>query len=257
MTKIFHHGDTVLVKDQLVTDGEWQKAVVRDHNSYYEMRFLDSDKKFNIAKNDIIACNIPIIKVDSNFEQKCDNCRYSVNDPVSAPCYKCLGSYSYWEPCNSLKNKNKLVGNDITAFSIDEGPFHNQSHSDNIDTLRYCVNDIKALAALQEDLNKKENKNMKNQQKRRNRNLFAIKDGTKFRKLDEIKFNGPATIIKWKPTFSQELRNIKGDKTVVVCKEPDKLDKTTGFLLAVLKDLLDNKSYGNLLEKIDEINKEN
>lgn len=122
-----------------------------------------------------------------------------------------------------------------------------------IGALRYCINDIRACAELMADFNKKENKTMKQQQKRRNRNILVVKELGTVIELDEIKFNGPATIIKWKPTIIQSLWNEKPDKTVVVCKEPDKFDKTTGFLLAVLKELLDNKSYGNILEKIDEI----
>ena len=122
------------------------------------------------------------------------------------------------------------------------------THSDNTDALRY-------FAEFMADFNKKENKDMKKQQKRRNRNILVVKELNTAIEFDEIKFNGPATIIKWKQTFTQAINDKKADKTVTVAKEPDKFDKTTGFLLAVLKEVLDNKSYGNILEKIDEIKK--
>ena len=99
---------------------------------------------------------------------------------------------------------------------------------------------------------KKENKNMKKQQRTRNRNIIRAKSDEK-RKIKEIRFNGPATIIMWERTFDQWAYDKKADKTVTVAKEPDKFDKTTGFLLAVLKEVLTNQSYGNVLEKIDEI----
>ena len=121
--------------------------------------------------------------------------------------------------------------------------------------LQYIEADNKAMVELMADFNnKKENKNMKQQQKKRDRNIIKAKDGER-RKIREIMFNGPATIIKWDPTWHQYANDIVGDKTVTVAKEPDKFDKTTGFLLAVLKEVLDNQSYGNVLEKIDEIKK--
>ena len=130
---------------------------------------------------------------------------------------------------------------------------------DQVDALSYAagayiLNDIRATAELMGNFNKtkKENKNMKQQQKKRDRNIIKAKDGDR-RKIREIMFNGPATIIKWDPTWHQYSNDIVGDKTVTVAKEPDKFDKTTGFLLAVLKEVLDNQSYGNVLEKIDEI----
>lgn len=237
----------------------------------------------------------------------CKNCKHCEKYDNEDPCRKCLGSYSYWEPCDSLKNKDKLNGIDINTFSIDEGPFtdkkadysfistsrcktvnalehdiyeriltsplkiekldimsmypdlkggYSLTANDSIDALRYCINDEKILAEFMANFNKKENRTMKQQQKRRNRNILVVKEHHTTIEFDKIKFNGPATIIKWKPTSHQYIWDEKPDKTVTVCKEPDILDRTTGFLLAVLKEILDNKSYGNILEKIDEINKE-
>lgn len=298
-------GDTVLVKHPVVTDNKWKKGKVIwhcadkysvrynivDSDSYYEIRFSDEGRLiFDI--NNPYWCDINIIKVDSNFNMICRNCKHCDKRGNDDPCCRCLGrtDHSRWEPCDSLKNKNALRGLDIKTFSIDEGllsdkmvdysfistlerQMHEQAlasplkiekldiesfyprptHSDSIDALRYCVDDARYFAEFMADFNKKENKDMKKQQKRRNRNILVVKDFNTAIEFDEIKFNGPATIIKWKHTFTQAINNEKADKTVTVAKEPDKFDKTTGFLLAVLKEVLDNKSYGNILEKIDEI----
>lgn len=293
MIKLFP-GDTVLVK---LTDGKWEKGQILKFNDFYEIR-LSNNSKILIVNKDTVILGINIIKVSSDFNMACNNCKHYNKRGNDDPCCRCLGrtNHSRWEACDSLKNEDKLRGLDINAFSIDEGPFtdkkvnysyistnlcegsnklahqiHDQlsagklkiekidmesfypnpkfniklldlpTHSDYIDALRYS-------AEFMADFNKKENKNMKKQQKKRDRNIIKVKD-LETRKIKEIMFNGPATIIKWDPTW----KDIVGDKTVTVCKEPDKLDKTTGFLLAVLKEILDNKSYGNILEKIDEI----
>lgn len=299
-------GDTVLVKHPKFTDGKWKKKKIYVVDSgFYEIRFSTGD---NITVGDnVIIYDCEIIKVDSNFKMRCANCKHCHKLGNDEPCYGCLRQQhdrNYWEPCDSLKNKDKLNENDIKTFSIDEGPFtdkkvnysyistnrcntvnmleremHEQllasplkiehldmsslypnfhvrdlpKHPD--DALRYCMDDARVTAKLMEYFNKKENKNMKQKQKKRDRNIIKVKD-IETRKIKEIMFNGPATIIKWDPTWIQFSHDIVGDKTVTVCKEPDKFDKTTGFLLAVLKEVLDNKSYGNILEKIDEINKE-
>lgn len=304
-------GDTVLVKHPTFTDGKWEKGQILKSNDHYEIRLSNFNKTLYISKDSIIL-DINVIKVDSNFSMSCNNCKYWDKPDFEEPCYKCLGQYSYWEPCDSLKNKGELNGLDINVFSIDEGPFtdkkvdysyistnlceganklarriHDQLsagklkiekldmasmypdlkggykldysknipyHSDCIDALRYSISDPRAFAEFMADFNKKENKNMKKQQKKRDRNIIKVKD-LETRKIKEVMFNGPATIIKWDPTWHQLAYNEAADKTVTVAKEPDKFDKTTGFLLAVLKELVDNQSYGNILEKIDEINK--
>ena len=312
ITKLVN-GDTVLVKHPIFTDGKWEKGQILKSNDHYEIRLFNSRKiLFIINKTDIVY-DVSIIKVDPYFKIGCSNCKHCDKLGCDEPCHKCIlgPKNSRWEPCDSLKNKDKLNGNDIKTFSIDEGPFtdkkvnysyistsrsktvnmlerqmHEQLlakpfkivnldmesmypdlkggykldysknipyHSDNIDALRYSINDARVFAEFMADFNKKENKNMKKQQKRRNRNILVVKELNTAIEFDEIKFNGPATIIKWKPTFDQLVNDKKGDKTVTVAKEPDRFDKTTGFLLAVLKEVLDNKSYGNILEKIDEI----
>ena len=299
-------GDIVIAKHNNI----WQKGCITKINShpYYSSFYITFDKE-SVETLYIPYNRAEIIKVGSDFNMSCGNCKHCEKYDFEEPCYKCLGSYSYWEPCDSLKNKDKLNGNDIKTFSIDEGHFTDKKvdysyistsrsktvtmlergmyeqllasplriekldmesfypdfctksmnrpilhHSDDIDALRYYMDDVRATSKLMADFNKKENKNMKKQQKKRDRNIIKVKD-LETRKIKEIMFNGPATIIKWNPTWTQVSHNGIGDKTVTVCKEPDKLDKTTGFLLAVLKEVLTNQSYGNILEKIDEFSK--
>ena len=91
---------------------------------------------------------------------------------------------------------------------------------------------------------------MKKEQRKRNRNI--IKADKYQRTSKDISFNGPAVIVKFEPT-GEDLAwgRFKGDKVVVVCKDGDKYDMKTGFLLAILKEFLNNQSYGNILEKLD------
>lgn len=100
-------------------------------------------------------------------------------------------------------------------------------------------------------VNKEDNK-MKKEQKKRNRNIIETKANTFKRTIKDIKFNGPAVIIEFEPTgYDYAFCRTKGDKVVVVCKDGDKYDMKTGFLLAILKEFLNNQSYGNILEKLD------
>lgn len=145
-----------------------------------------------------------------------------------------------------LAGKLKIEKLDMASMYPDLKGGYSLTANDNVDALRY-------FTEFMADFNKKENKNMKKQQKKRDRNIIKVKKDHETIKIKEIMFNGPATIIKWDPTWKQLANGEAADKTVTVAKEPDKFDKTTGFLLAVLKDLLDNQSYGNILEKIDEI----
>ena len=96
----------------------------------------------------------------------------------------------------------------------------------------------------------KEDNKMKKEQKKRNRNI--IKTEKYQRTIKDISFNGPAVIVKFEPS-DEDLAwcRFKGDKVVVVCKDGDKYDMKTGFLLAILKEFLNNQSYGNILEKLD------
>ncbi len=108
-----------------------------------------------------------------------------------------------------------------------------------------------------DDILKEDNNMKKKQQNQRRRNRNVIKNnGTYSRDINEIIFNGPATIIKWSPSMDQLTYNKKGDKTVAVCGKDDKFDKTTGFLLAIIKEFFDNQSYDNILRKIDSFKEE-
>lgn len=113
------------------------------------------------------------------------------------------------------------------------------------DSLKDFLNKIYGISSS----NKEDNK-MKNQQQKRNRNI--IKTEKYQRTIKDITFNGPAVIVKFEPTGDDIVwGRTKGDKVVVVCKDGDKYDMKTGFLLAILKEFLNNQSYGNILEKLD------
>lgn len=253
------HGDTVLVKHPVTTDGKWKKGelIWNGNEDYYEIKLSDGN---HYIITDYPAYDFSIIKVDSDFSMTHGNCKYSDKMFYEDPCNKCLFERQkcHWEPCDDLFDERVLFKPEKLDVASFYPNFHHEVrnlpiHSDNIDALRrYCINDARACAEFMADFNKKENKTMKKQQKKRDRNIIQAKN-LEARKIKEIMFNGPATIIKWEPTVHQQIWNEKADKTVVVCKEPDSFDKTTGFLLAILKELLDNKSYGNILEKIDEI----
>lgn len=58
------------------------------------------------------------------------------------------------------------------------------------------------------------------------------------KEIKQVIFNNPATIILW----------ADGTKTVVKCKDGDKYDKQTGFLMCYLKGIVGNKT---LLKEID------
>lgn len=91
----------------------------------------------------------------------------------------------------------------------------------------------------------------------RPRNHKFVRTNTKERKIKEVIFNGPATIIKWEPTMHDYANGkCKGDKTVSVCGVTDPYDKEKGFLLAVIKEFVDNQSYDNILRMMDSFNDE-
>lgn len=107
------------------------------------------------------------------------------------------------------------------------------------------------LTMFDEFVNNKEDNKMKKEQKKRNRNIIMC-NGKIQRTIKDITFNGPAVIVKFEPTINDYAHgSTKGDKVVVVCKDGDKYDMKTGFLLAILKEFLNNQSYGNVLEKLD------
>lgn len=71
--------------------------------------------------------------------------------------------------------------------------------------------------------------------------------------IDQVIFNAPATIIKWKD----------GTKTVVKCRQGDTYDKEVGFMMRIMKYLCGNQSnatkrfiaeYCGETEKTDSIN---
>ena len=54
-------------------------------------------------------------------------------------------------------------------------------------------------------------------------------------KIEDVIFNGPATVVKW----------ADGDKTVVRCQDGDNYSKETGLAMAIAKKSLGNKGNFN------------
>ena len=132
--------------------------------------------------------------------------------------------------------------------------------TDHLDYFRYfptfsfpTVSDAVLLGIDTDSIKVKKEDNMNN----RPRNHKFVKTNTKERRIKEVMFNGPATIIKWEPTMHDyAYGNNKGDKTVAVCGKGDIYDKEKGFLLAVIKEFVDNQSYDNILRMMDSFNDE-
>ena len=64
--------------------------------------------------------------------------------------------------------------------------------------------------------------------------------GVKNLKIEDVKFNGPATIVFWND----------GTKTIVKCGKDDALDKEKGLAMAICKKVMGNKgNYYNEFKK--------
>lgn len=79
---------------------------------------------------------------------------------------------------------------------------------------------------------------------------MVIRTVTYKREIKDIIFSGPATVIKFNNQFDKE------EKTVVKCQNGDEFDKTKGFLLALVKEFVDKKSWNNILRIIDSFEEE-
>ena len=146
----------------------------------------------------------------------------------------------------SLKRKlDRVHSNAVYGLNIDQTFYDDILKYVNEDKM--SINDIRKMIGMEPI---KEDNKMKKEQKKRNRNI--IKTEKYQRTIKDISFNGPAVIVKFEPS-DEDLAwgRFKGDKVVVVCKDGDKYDMKTGFLLAILKEFLNNQSYGNVLEKLD------
>ena len=171
------------------------------------------------------------------MEKRCTNCAYYAENWAGPHCNDCcLLSHSNWEANPSNHPSDYLdYFRYFPTFSL---PIFKNDVICKVDT-----DSIKV---------KKEDEKMKDRP--RDHKFVMTKD--KSRKIKEVMFNGPATIIKWEPTMDQWSRGQKGDKTVSVCGEGDIYDKEKGFLLAVIKEFVDNQSYDNILRMMDSFNDE-
>lgn len=77
-------------------------------------------------------------------------------------------------------------------------------------------------------------------------------NGTYKKEIKNVIFSGPVTTVVFDEEFDPFGRKVKRKtKTNVRCQEGDEFDKTTGFLLALVKTFVDKQSYDNILRTID------
>lgn len=178
------------------------------------------------------------------MEKSCTNCAYHGENWAGPHCNDCfLPSHSNWEE-RKLPSPPADYLDYFRYFPKFSLPIFKNDVICRIDT-----DSIKVKNGDSIKINKEDNMNNKP------RNHKFIKTNTKERKIKEVMFNGPATIIKWEPTMHDyAYGKTKGDKTVSVCGEGDIYDKEKGFLLAVIKEFVDNQSYDNILRMMDSFN---
>ena len=145
-------------------------------------------------------------------------------------------------------NKNDIYENIKKQINKDQLNFHyglnfNKTFYDDI--LKYVnedkmsINDIRksmGMEPIKED-------NMKNTK-------LIRSNGTYKKEIKKVIFSGPVTTIVFDEEFDPFGRKVKC-KTNVRCQEGDEFDKTTGFLLALVKTFVDKQSYDNILRTID------
>ena len=153
----------------------------------------------------------------------------------------------------------KIKGHSGQEYLVSQGKIKGLAPNDDIvkyvNEDKMSINDIRKMMGIK-PIKEDNNMKTKKEQKKRNRNI--IKTEKDQRTIKDISFNGPAVIVKFEPTGNDlAYGRFKGDKVVVVCKDGDEYDKKTGFLLAILKEFLNNQSYGNILEKLDSFDDSN
>lgn len=108
-----------------------------------------------------------------------------------------------------IKNKKLKEG----ELNMSEAITINKGLGDSLDALRYAVGAINAVYGTA---------------------------GAKKLRIEDVKFNGPATIVFWSD----------GTKTIVKCGEDDVLDREKGLAMAICKKVMGNKgNYYNEFKK--------
>lgn len=166
---------------------------------------------------------------------------------------------NHWEPYR-IKEKDKPDIWDVSEYEITgvwddtviSAPNYLSDYFRYFPTFSFPTLSDAILRIDTDSIKVKKEDNMNN----RPRDHKFVRTEIKNKRIKEVIFNGPATIIKWEPSMSQFCNNKKGDKTVSVCGEGDIYDKEKGFLLAVIKEFVDNQSYDNILRMMDSFNEE-
>lgn len=228
-----------------IRDDEKTYVIIQDHILGYSAKNWIDDpsirKAFGLdVKNDIYEN----IKKQINKDQL--NFHYGLSSIFK------LAPNDAAVPFELSEKEKKYVRNDAAdSLSYSLKRKLDRIHSNAVYGLNTDLTSFSYLTVFDEFVNIKEDNKMKKEQKKRNRNIIKC-NGKYERTIKDITFNGPAVIVKFEPTMDDyAYGSTKGDKVVVVCKDGDKYDMKTGFLLAILKEFLNNQSYGNILEKLD------
>ena len=216
----FKKGDKVEVFDYISPSPTWKPAIVKD--AY--VGYITHEKKYDLH----------ILDEDGDYLT-------SLSDIPESNIRPCSSSYPKrekipWEKYNKDSHKDDYL--DCYRYF----PLNFPSFPINNAVVAIDTDSIKV---------KKEDKKMKD----RPRDHKFVKTNKYERRIKEVMFNGPATIIKWEPTGYLNGKS-KGDKTVSVCGKNDIYDKEKGFLLAIIKEFVDNQSYDNILRMMDSFNNE-
>lgn len=233
------------------------------NNQYYQGLIKEYDCKDYLYKIEYFNNDDGFVKNAYVLEKEILDFKFKNGEEVQ---FRCFAAWKRGKICASYADRDGRIFYDINPWDemikaydslrgykeiqeMDVRPYTNYTFS------FPTVSDAVLLGIDTDSIKvKKEDKKMKDIP----RNHKFVKTNTKERRIKEVMFNGPATIIKWEPsTYDVFVNcNTKGDKTVSVCGKSDIYDKEKGFLLAVIKEFVDNQSYDNILRMMDSFNDE-
>ena len=119
----------------------------------------------------------------------------------------------------------------------------------------YIKNDCESVKSFLNDIYGI-NKTKENNQMKKNDKLIRM-NGKYKKEIKKVIFSGPATTIVFEDEIDIPYGRVIKPKTTVKCQDGDEFNKTTGFLLALLKTFVDKNSYNNILRTIDSFEEEN
>lgn len=241
-----------------------QKGEIKWFSNVNEYAILGNvDKKIHFVKENeisIIAPHKRYLEIKDN-KKRCSNCRWHDKCIDEHPCSNCNGFiHSNWEPKVEKVDYRSFypVTTGLSSPIYDDLKRHidTQLASEQMWGIaastklfgiipdNTSVITVKNGTSITCDGFKGGKKFMEENKK------MVIRTVTYKREIKDIIFSGPATVIKFNNQFDKE------EKTVVKCQNGDEFDKTKGFLLALVKEFVDKKSWNNILRIIDTFEEE-